>query len=72
MDKHEINFKLDPESASVLGLALAFYIAEVRKLLEVKTLVYHEEHRDWYKRLRQMQSDLRAAITQAHREGGTS
>lgn len=72
MDKHEINFKLDPESAYVLSLALVFYIARVRKILEFENLTYHDTHRDWLKRLRQMQSDLRDAIIQAHREGGTS
>lgn len=72
MDKHEINFRLDPENASLLTLALAFYVSRVRQMLEIERLTYHDDHRDWLKRLRQMQSDLREAITQAHREGGTS
>lgn len=72
MDKHEINLKLDPESASVLTLALGFYQARVRQMLEIKNLSTREDHLDWLKRLRQMQSDLREAIIQAHREGGTS
>lgn len=72
MDKHEINFRLDPENASLLTLALAFYVSRVRQMLEIKRLTYHDDHREWLKRLRQMQSDLREAITQAQREGGTS
>lgn len=72
MDKHKINFKLDPESASVLTLAIVFYQARVHQILQIENLSTREDHLDWLKRLRQMQSDLRDAITQEHREGGTS
>lgn len=72
MDKHEINFKLDSENASLLTLAIGFYTARVRQMTENKTLTYHEDHLDWLKKLRQMQDDLRRAIIRAEREGGTS
>lgn len=72
MDKHEINFKLDPKSASVLTIAILSFHAKVHQMLQIETLTNREDHLDWLKRLRQMQSDLREAIIQAHREGGTS